>query len=593
MITSETQVRDFEKSQPLPSFRLRAPNTNPFIPQFPASVTGMGPSVQFTWNAAAPNVMAPDQSGRLLSIVETLRRDVGRFPKSAMVRVNLAVALSNQGDVDEAEGHLRAALELEPTNYLARISHAHLLAHSARFEEASKLYNELLAERPTDNTVLVSLAVMALRSNSLTEAEEKLRLAIGNKDGDATIHFLLGVVRLAMGNLGGAVAELRTASRLDVRNPTIHQALGVIFAVRSEFERAEQEFRAALILAPNDRSSIRSLYQVLLKQGKASEAVDLLKLFVERDPTDSVAREALALGLFDLKQFSSARFHLSRMLGENNNLPVEQVGRIQANIGLSWLLEGKEDSARTALARAIEMHPGISRIAYENLARLYLGQDNPEAARDVLVGARTVFPESIATAMLLSHVYSILEDVDKAIKVLTPFKVRDDAPVELYVYLSFYQTLIGNIDQSIQVAIEGLSKFPHSALLINNLAYVYAMTDRIEEARAALRRVGKDIQPSVELTATRGLLRLREGDEKRGTELYQEAEHLATEAGNRELARRVRQKRHLELARYLIRKKAFDQARVEIKHGLAVRVKHFSYAEDLITLSNDLEATTF
>ena len=114
---------------------------------------------------------------------------------------------------------------------------------------------------------------MSLQQRDFRGAEERLKQARPNEEGDATIHFLLGIVRLCMNNLQGAIAELRAASRIDVRNPAVHQAMGVVFALRSEFDRAEQEFRAALMFVPNDRSSIGALYQVLLNQRKSAEAV--------------------------------------------------------------------------------------------------------------------------------------------------------------------------------------------------------------------------------------------------------------------------------------------------------------------------------
>jgi tetratricopeptide (TPR) repeat protein len=163
-------------------------------------------------------------------------------------------------------------------------------------------------------------------------------------------------------------------------------------------------------------------------------------------------------------------------------------------------------------------------------------------------------------------------------------------PVEFYVHLSFFYSQLHSFDASVEAAREGLRRFPHSPLLINNLAYVYAMTDQLENARAALRMVPKDFAPSVELTATKGLLRLREGDERRGVELYEESEKLAAAHGSKALSRRVRQKKHLELARYLIRKKSFERAAMEIKQGLAVHVKHFACDGELIRLSEALES---
>ena len=129
MIT-ETKVRDFQKSEPLPSFRLNAPNNNPFVPGLPTCVTGDSSRLEFTWTADAVGESIgdpPNQVRQLHSLVERLRRETIRFPKSAAARVNLAIALSNQGSLDEAENEFLQALALEKGSYLAKLNLAHFL----------------------------------------------------------------------------------------------------------------------------------------------------------------------------------------------------------------------------------------------------------------------------------------------------------------------------------------------------------------------------------------------------------------------------------------------------------------------------------
>jgi len=125
-------------------------------------------------------------------------------------------------------------------------------------------------------------------------------------------------------------------------------------------------------------------------------------------------------------------------------------------------------------------------------------------------------------------------------------------------------------------------------MILNNLAYVCAMMDRLEEARVAMRMAPKGLVPHAEWIATKGLLRLREGDERAGVALYEEAESVASEMGNKDLARRVRQKKHLELARFWLKKKDIQRGRIEIKRGLDIKVKFFSYEWDLKRLDADL-----
>ena len=319
--------------------------------------------------------------------------------------------------------------------------------------------------------------------------------------------------------------------------------------------------------------------------------MEVLTSFIDRNPGDVAARESLALGLLDLKRFGSVRFHLNRILAEESApLPVEQVARIHANIGLSWFLEGKIESARTAFVKAIETYPSVSPIAYENLARLLLNQDNHEAAIDVLRRSKRIFPDSALTGVLLSHAYSLVGEEYHGIRELEAFRDCHGATCDIYTHLAFLYSQVGNLQKSMEVSREGVKRFPHAVMLLNNLAYVYAMTDQLEEARATLRMAPKGFVPHAAWIATKGLLRLREGDERSGVALYEEAERLAAQLGNKELGRRVRQKKHLELARFWMRRKDTDKASLEIRRGLDTKVKHFSYEWDLKRLEAELSA---
>ena len=209
-----------------------------------------------------------------------------------------------------------------------------------------------------------------------------------------------------------------------------------------------------------------------------------------------------------------------------------------------------------------------------------------------LVRSKTYFPDSSATSVLLGYIYSRNGEIRRAIKELEAFRRDHDPTPDIYVNLGFWYAAIDDLEKSFEVSIEGAKRFPHSVRILNNLAYFYAMTDRLDEARATLKTIPKDYVPHTELIATKGLLKLREGDERGGRELYEEAERCASEVAGKDLARRVRQKKHLELARYWMRRSAFERARLELRLGLDVKVKYFSYRDELTRLAGELEAAS-
>jgi hypothetical protein len=107
------------------------------------------------------------------------------------------------------------------------------------------------------------------------------------------------------------------------------------------------------------------------------------------------------------------------------------------------------------------------------------------------------------------------------------------------------------------------------------------MAGNVEAARKVLASMPRSVEPHVELVATQGLLRLWEGDRAQGKQLYERAEQMASKAGNRSLVRRVRQKKHLELAKDSVRRGDLPAARLEIARGLSIRPDAHSFKAKL------------
>ena len=136
----------------------------------------------------------------------------------------------------------------------------------------------------------------------------------------------------------------------------------------------------------------------------------------------------------------------------------------------------------------------------------------------------------------------------------------------------------------------GFTKFGQDLGVANNYAYVLLLTGDIERAKKVLETVPLSSANSVYLTATFGLLKICEGDLVEGRAYYQFAEKMAFQTGDEQLARIVRQKMHLELARAFLRASDNRNAWSEVNKGLQVRVanKVYRYAEDLEAIRNQL-----
>ena len=588
---SVTQIEAVQNSSPPGEFEVTGPMTSPLVEAGPASVSKNGDSIEVFWGIETHAEPAGFAEQIMASVVESARKDAYRFPKSARSRANLALALIKAGRINEAATELQLALEIDPADYFAVFTLARLHFIAGNISEAESLLNRFLNTRPDDPNVLLGLAVLSIQRNDFSGAEMLLQKALTEDRTLSSGRFLLGLVRLQLGNARGAIAELKLATRTDVRVPALHHTLGVAYALIEDFDRAERAFRTALALSPGSHATVRALCKSLLDQRKAVEAADTLKPYLEKHPEDMDARELLARAYIDLEKYALARGQLRLVLSRlGEDVPRKRRSLLVGDIAATLALEHRIKEAEAGLWKAIEIDPSASSIPYENLARLYLADTQMESALEILLRSKRVFPDSEATCVLVSHAYIRLNKFGEAVTELGQFLNSGNAAADTYALLGWLYSWIGDLDNAVDIAKRGYNRYPRIPGIINNLAYVYLQLGRPEEARDVLRKFPKHTERHTEFIATQGLLKLHEGDIPAAKRLYTEAARKASESGKGDLAKKVRQKLHLELARFFARKGDVEDAKAEIRRGLAIHVNVLPYDDHLKQLARQLPA---
>jgi tetratricopeptide (TPR) repeat protein len=491
--------------------------------------------------------------------------------------------------VDDAVIELETALEINPADYIAGLTLARIHINRGNIRAAESLFHRLLSDRPDDPNLLLGLARLLIQKNDNSGAEDLLKRAVGANEHLSSARFLLGVVRLRSGNVPGAVNALKIASRTDVRNPALHYTLGVAYAMMEDFPRAERAFRTALSLAPHSTPSLHALCMTLLDQKRPEEVVGAVKQHLDSNPTDTDARELLWRAYFSLKKYSLARSQIRQVIHDlGDGISAKRRSRLVGDLAATFGVEGQWKEAEAGCWKAIEIDARASSTPYENLARIYLSTNRIEAGLDVLRGSKPLFPRGETIRILMSIAYARLDRFQDALAEAEPLLESGYATSDTYAHLGWLYSWLGDFDKALVVAKAGNERFPRVPGLINNLAYVYLELGRVSEARATLESVRKHDEFHTELIATHGLLRLWEGDLDGARALYERAAKKASESGDKELARKVRQKLHLELAKAFVRQADFDAAQQEIRRGLAVRVAVLPYDDHLRRLARGL-----
>jgi len=134
-------------------------------------------------------------------------------------------------DDASAEGHILAALEIEPDNALALLGRATLLERAGRFEDAAAEIGKVLARDPDNARAHVELAIVLEEQGRIDLAAGHYRDALALRPWEAAAHLGMARILRTRGDLEGAIAHLREALATIPDRPEIHGELAELLVL--------------------------------------------------------------------------------------------------------------------------------------------------------------------------------------------------------------------------------------------------------------------------------------------------------------------------------------------------------------------------
>jgi tetratricopeptide (TPR) repeat protein len=244
-------------------------------------------------------------------------------PRLTEALFNLGVAHYRAGQFAKAAEALSRYLADRPESWQARQMLGLALIELGRDEEAAPLLEAALESNPQDASLLFGLGLAYLRLKR-PEVKTMIERLAATSSGEPFAHLLKGQNYLADSDFQHAVESLEAAAKFSDDLPRLHFSLGVAYlragrnqeslrAFENELKRMPRDYwtlyylaflhdaegqldaareRAQLALAIQPRSAEAGalLGKVLLKQGKAAEAVAPLETAVGQNPNDANLR---------------------------------------------------------------------------------------------------------------------------------------------------------------------------------------------------------------------------------------------------------------------------------------------------------------
>jgi serine/threonine protein kinase/Tfp pilus assembly protein PilF len=249
--------------------------------------------------------------------------------------------------------------------------------------------------------------------------------------GLADAYTLLGLYRAmpTQQALQSARAAAKRAIELDPRLGDAHASLGFIGFLDLEWDRAEEEFKAALDLNPGYATAHHWCALYLAAQGQSTEALKQINVAEALDPNSSIIQANIAWCYYLARQYDMAIAKAKEALAHDPGFVVAH-----EYLGQSYVEKGQFDNAIAELSTAVQLSGGVPYYTAE-LANAYASAGRTAEARSLLRELESEGTRANVSAADLAMVYAGLHDIPKATELLeTAVRERNPMVVELKVH---------------------------------------------------------------------------------------------------------------------------------------------------------------
>ena len=537
-----------------------------------------------------PTIIFAHQSEELSQLlkedqIRNASKDLEKSPGNPFILNNLGLVHRANKNFDKALECFIEAIRIKPDFAIAFLNLGSIYLMQKKYDKALEIYEKLLKGNPSDTRALINIGDIYFKDKKFKEAVEVYNTIIKINPSNIEARNRLALINLINGKPDVAISELRKILQINNSLPSIHNNLGIAYSVIGNHDKGIQAFHVALCLSPNYINALHNLAMSLKLKHELLEAIDLLEEYLQRNENIQT-RELLSGFYFENKQYQKSLKNLSLVITNaiNNNALSQEIARLYNNIGVVYRTMGDFKNAKDSYFTCVEKIGYSNHVIVENIIELYFGSGNTETAKKYI----DILHEQFGTKGLYYYYIALYNfyngQVENAIKFLNQLLTINEKFPPAYSFLSFiYSEYLNNYKKAISVNEKGIKNLPNNQITINNLAYNYLMNCDIEKAKNILKKI-EDVTKNVFLTATTGLLMLKEGNIEEGRRMY----NLAAQNSKTEtLRRQVLQKKYIELAKYYLNRKDIDSAKTNLEKAISIKIKNSVYTSQAIQLAKE------
>lgn len=234
--------------------------------------------------------------------IKILKEACEMRPQSYGAHRDLGIACLAAGKIDDAIVAFKKATELKPKDEEAHLKLAILLSKKGNFRDAMAEASEACQVAGGDPEAHLALANITLESGDAAGSIDSFRSALrNNKAHDALteanalsgLGWALAVKDAAKNSVDEGVLDQRKAIKIFPPFLPAYVRLGELLSRQDKNKEAEESFKAAQKLSPDDAGVATSYARFLDHVNRKDEARTMLKKVLEKSPSFKPAADAL------------------------------------------------------------------------------------------------------------------------------------------------------------------------------------------------------------------------------------------------------------------------------------------------------------
>lgn len=286
------------------------------------------------------------------------------------------------------------------------------MSNGKQFSQAIEKFEAALKLCPEDENAALDLIQTTVDAKDYARTEAAAKALLVHRPQSETGQVFLAYSYLLQGKSRDAAKTLQKLIAQDEKNPDALKLMGLVLYFYKEYTLAEKEFRAALVLRPQDKRALYALGRVYQTQNNFPPAIQCFKQLIAQDPYYYRAYVNLAL-CYEAQgkiEEAGAMFKSAEQVAAKVNPSYDWA---YADYAEMLIKGGQNDQALQHIETAVQINPQSARDQFL-LGKVLLAKDDLPSAEEHLRMSVQLDDELAEAHYLLGRVYLKMNEPGKA-----------------------------------------------------------------------------------------------------------------------------------------------------------------------------------